>query len=178
MELFVNRDPGRAQLRPLIEIKAFRVACGEFISTSDLEKQELEIAGFAPLPDGVRFRKGMFAVRARGTSMQPRIDDGDWCIFVPDPGGTRNNRLVLVEDRNKSGVERYTLKRYRSKIDHRPDGTWVHSEITLWPLNALDHAPIPLDAHGNYDISGWFVGRVRQISRVEEYRYEYVFDEI
>src|SRR5262249_60630777 len=97
MGLFVNRGPGRAQLRPLIEIKAFRVACGEFISTSDVEKQELEIAGVAPLREGVRLRKGMFAVRARGTSMQPRIDDGDWCICVPDPGGTRNNHLVLVE---------------------------------------------------------------------------------
>ena len=178
MGLFVNRDPGSARLRPLIEIKAFRVACGEFISISDVEKQELEVAGWAPVPDGIRFREGMFAVRARGPSMQPEIDDGDWCIFVPDPGGTRNNRLVLVEDRSRSGVERYTLKRYHSEKEQRSDGTWRHSEITLWPLNALDHAPIPLDAHGNYDIGGWFVGRVRQISRIEEYRYEYVFDEI
>src|ERR1017187_2030397 len=145
MAVFVNRDPGRAQLRPRIEIKPFRVACGEFISTSDVERQELKTAGFALVPDGIRFRKGMFAVQARGTSMQPRIDDGDWCIFVPDPGGTRNYRLVLVEDRNKSGVERYTLKKYRSKIDQRSDGTWVHSEIAMWPLNVFEHAPIPLD---------------------------------
>ena len=54
----------------------------------------------------------------------------------------------------------------------------MHSEITLWPLNASEHTPIHLDEHGNYDIRGSFVDRVRQISRIEEYRYEDVRDEI
>ncbi len=31
MAVFVNRDPGRTQLRPAIEIMPFRVTCGEFI---------------------------------------------------------------------------------------------------------------------------------------------------
>ena len=110
--------------------------------------------------------------------MMPRIDDGDWCIFVPDPGGTRNNRFVLVEDRSKIGVERYTLKKYRSKIAQLRDGTWVHLEITLWPLNASEHAPIRLKAPGDYDIRGWFVDRVRQISCIEEYAYESVLEEV
>lgn len=177
MAIYVNRDPGRAQLRPVIEIKAFRVACGEFISTSDVEKHELENAGYAPVPDEIHYREGMFAVRARGTSMVPRIEHGDWCIFVPDPGGTRQNRFVLVEDRNKIGVERYTLKKYRSKIVELSDGTWMHVEITLWPLNASEHSPIPLNINGNYDIRGWFVDRVRYISLIQDYRYEYVSDE-
>jgi hypothetical protein len=72
---------GAAELRSLIEIKTFRVACGEFVSTAGLEAHELEIAGFAHVPDGIRFQKDMFAARARGTSMQPRIDDGDWLCF-------------------------------------------------------------------------------------------------
>jgi hypothetical protein len=96
---------------------------------------------------------------------------------MPDPGGTRTNRLVLAEDRTQAGIDRYTLKRYQSKIDQRPDGTWVHSEITLWPLNTREHGYIRLDSHGNYDIRGWCVGRARQIFRLERYRYEYVFDE-
>jgi len=95
--------------------------------------------------------------------MAPRIEDGDWCIFIPDLGGTRTNRLVLVE--HHSGEEGYTLKKYRSKITRLPDGTWRHTEITLWPLNASEHSPIYLDANGNYDIRGWFVDRVPHISR-------------
>ena len=74
--------------------------------------------------------------------------------------------------------EASTLKKYRSTIAQLPDGTCFHLEIALWPLNASEHSPIPLDANGNYDIRGWFVGRVRHISRIEGYRYESVMDEI
>ena len=178
MTLIENRDSGRAHRGPPMEVKAFRVACGEFISNSDLYAQEWEKAGFAAVPDGIRYRKGMFAVHATGTSMMPRIEDGDWCIFVPDLGGTRYDRVVLVEDRSKIGVERYTLKKYRSKIVRLKDGTWVHLEITLWPLNASEHSPIHLNANGDYAIRGWFVYRVRQISRMEDYPYESVSEEM
>jgi hypothetical protein len=108
--------------------------------------------------------------------MAPRIDDGDWCIFISDLGGTRANRLVLVEDH--TGEARYTLKKYRSKITQLPDGTWRHTGITLWPLNASEHSPIYLDESRNYAIRGWFVDRVRHISRIEGYRYEPVTDEM
>ena len=110
--------------------------------------------------------------------MLPRIEDGAWCIFVPDIGGTRNNRIVLVEDRSRIGVVRYSLKRYRSKILRLKDGTWLHLGITLWPLNASEHTFIPLEVNGDYDIRGWFIDSVRQISRIPDYEYEPMGEEV
>jgi phage repressor protein C with HTH and peptisase S24 domain len=56
----------------------------------------------------------MFAARARGSSMEPKIDDGTWCLFHPNVVGTRQDRIVLVEDQSKIGGDRYTLKKGHS----------------------------------------------------------------
>ena len=176
-QLFVPEQSVVRSCREM-EVMPFRVACGEFIGSSDVAKEELEQAGFALVPEGFPYQPGMFAVHARGTSMQPRVNDKDWCIFFRDIGGTRQNRIVLVEEIDPTGLERYTLKKYRSDVEHLPDGTWTHRAITLWPLNGSQHLAIPLDGNGDYHIRGWFVGCVRHIQRVEKYQYESFSQEI
>lgn len=94
----------------------FHVACCEFISVSDLNSDELERSGAALVPLGLPSSEGMFAARARGSSMEPKISHGAWCLFHLKTGGTRQDRIVLVEDQGKSGIERYTLKKYHSRI--------------------------------------------------------------
>ncbi len=140
-----------------MEVKAFRIACGEFISTSDVEQEELEKEGTAQIPKGFPRENHLFTARARGDSMEPKIENGAWCIFRPNPVGTRQDRIVLVEDQSKIGVDRYTLKKYHSTKTHFQDGS-----------------PILLETDGDYRICGWYIGCVLQIQRVEKIRYENV----
>ena len=99
--------------------------------------------------------------------MEPKIENGAWCIFRPNPVGTRQDRIVLVEDQSKIGVDRYTLKKYHSTKTHFQDGTWAHDRIELLPLNRSGHSPILLEKDGDYRICGWYIGCVLQIQRVE-----------
>jgi uncharacterized protein len=174
--LFRSRKLAAAQSHCEMEIKSFRIACGEFISVSDVEKEELEQPGMAVVPQGAPYAKGMFAALSRGDSMQPIIADKTWCLFHPDVVGTRQDRFVLVEDQSKIGVDRYTLKKYRSRKVYSPDGTWAHEEILLIPSNPR-YPTIRLEKEGIYRICGWYVGTAARIQRVEQVRYRYVFEE-
>lgn len=139
-------------------------------------REELENPGMALVPQGVPCAEGMFAARGRGSSMEPKISDGAWCLFHSDVVGTRQDRIVLVEDRSKIGVHRYTLKKYHSRKIDSPDGSWVHGEILLLPLNS-GHSPIRLESGGTYRICGWFVGSVSRIQCIEQPRYRYFAEE-
>src|SRR5438105_11944466 len=106
-----------------MQVKAFRIACGDFISESDVEKGEMEKEGTALLPEGFPLQENMYAARARGTSMEPFIKHETWVIFASQRIGTREGQIVLVEDRSKIGEDRYTLKKYHSTKNYFPDGT-------------------------------------------------------
>ena len=156
-----------------MEIKEFRIACGDFIGLTDVNRNEWEKPGKAVVPGGVSWSEGMFAARARGGSMEPKIRNRTWCLFHLDVVGTRQHRIVLVEDRRKSGIDRYTLKKYFSKKVESRDGTWVHEEIWLFPLNP-GFSPIRLENDGTYRVCGWFVGAVSRMSHIRPFPYRYV----
>jgi phage repressor protein C with HTH and peptisase S24 domain len=170
---FRDQEQMPAQICHEMEIKRFRIACGEFIGVSDVDREELEKPGVALVPKGFRYDEGMFAAHARGNSMEPKIAHGTWCLFHTDVVGTRQDRIVLVEDRGETGGERYTLKKYHSLKRYFQDGTWDHEGILLLSLNS-QHAPIRLKEDGCYNICGWYVGNVPQIQRVEQPRYQVV----
>jgi phage repressor protein C with HTH and peptisase S24 domain len=173
MGYFRNRKSGGTRLRREMEIKEFRVACGEFVGLSDISRKDWEKPGKALVPLGASWAAGMFAARARGDSMEPVIRNRMWCLFHPDVVGTRQHRFVLVEDRSKNDIARYTLKKYFNRKINSPDGTWEHEEIWLLSLNPA-YCPIRLEDDGTYHICGWFVGAVPRISRVNQPRYRYV----
>lgn len=83
---------------------------------------------------------------------------------------------MLVEDQSRIGVDRYTLKKYHSRKVYSADGSWMHDEIVLLPLNPA-HSPIRLENEGNYRICGWFVGSVSHIQRIEPLGYQRVAEE-
>ena len=88
-------------------------------------------------------KKGMFAARVVGHSMEPRIPSGAFCLFRQCPAGSREGKLLLVQVNTHESPEdggRYTVKRYHSKKELTPDG-WRHDSIELQPLNA-DYKPI------------------------------------
>ena len=105
------------------------VAAGKF-----LDNHEVEAEGWEEAPPGLRLAPDMFVARIEGRSMEPRIPDGSLCIFRGGVAGSRQGRLVLVEDRGGAN-HRYTVKRYASTKAQRPDGTWQHERIRLEPLN-------------------------------------------
>lgn len=82
--------------------------------------------------------KSMFVVRAMGDSMQPKINDGDYCVFTRYTGGSREGEIVLVEGYNIKDYDSdnvaCTIKKYHSEKRTTEDG-WEHTKIELIPLN-------------------------------------------
>jgi superfamily II DNA or RNA helicase/phage repressor protein C with HTH and peptisase S24 domain len=114
---------------------------------------------------GHRLSEGMFVAQVSGRSMEPRISDGQWCLFKPCPAGSRRNRLLLVQVNTHLDPEdggRYTIKRYHSTKRNDEEG-WQHQTIELQPLNQ-EYPTIhisPVDAE-DIRIIGEFVSVIRQ----------------
>ncbi len=106
------------------------VAAGKF-----LENPEVTAEGWEEAPEGLKITRDMFTARIAGRSMEPEIPDGSLCVFRHGVTGTRQGRLVLVEQSGGGANDRYTVKRYRSVKQQTPDGTWSHQRITLESLN-------------------------------------------
>jgi SOS-response transcriptional repressor LexA len=79
----------------------------------------------------------MFIATVVGRSMEPRIPDGSLCVFRANVVGSREGKLVLVENfaERDSGGQRYTVKRYHSVKGKSEDGEWTHTMIRFEPLN-------------------------------------------
>ena len=103
---------------------SLRAAAGKF-----LENQEVTAEGWIEAPEGLRLAPDMFVAEIAGHSMQPRIPDGSLCVFRYGVVGSRTGRLVLAEQRDETGDNRYAVKRYRS------DTSEAGKSITLESLN-------------------------------------------
>jgi SOS-response transcriptional repressor LexA len=116
------------------------------------ESQPEEI-GWTEVP-GVAVKPGMFVARVTGTSMEPLIPDGSWCLFRPCPAGSREGRIVLVQFASLGAGEnggRFTVKKYHSEKTVTADG-WRHDRIQLLPLNPL-FEPITLEPEDASDLT-------------------------
>jgi phage repressor protein C with HTH and peptisase S24 domain len=72
---------------------------------------------------GVLLKPCMFVTRVTGTSMEPIIPDGSWCLFRPCPVGSREDRIVLVQFASPAVGEnggRFTVKKYHSEKSSPP----------------------------------------------------------
>ncbi len=100
------------------------------------ENMAVEPEGWVEAPLHLRLHDKMFVATVTGRSMEPVIPDGARCIFRAGVAGTRQGKLVLVENREESeaGGERYTVKRYRSFKRVEGD-SWRHEKIVMEPLN-------------------------------------------
>jgi SOS-response transcriptional repressor LexA len=113
---------------------SLRVAAGKF-----LENDEVTEDGWIEAPEDVRLSQGMFVAQIEGHSMEPYIPDGALCVFRAGVTGSRQGRLVLVENLETTGTNRYTVKRYQSEKDKSPGDdsaeAWRHTRIHLESLN-------------------------------------------
>jgi len=103
---------------------SLRAAAGKF-----LENREIQEEGWIEAPEDLRLGPEMFVAEIAGHSMEPRIPDGSLCVFRYGVVGSRTGRLVLAEQREDTGDNRYAVKRYRS------DRTEAGKSITLESLN-------------------------------------------
>jgi SOS-response transcriptional repressor LexA len=111
-----------------------------------------EDIGWTEVP-GVSLKDGMFVARVTGTSMEPLIPDGSWCLFRPCPAGSREGRIVLVQLATDGAGEnggRFTVKKYRSEKTVTADG-WRHDRIQLLPVNPA-FEPIEIEAEAGADL--------------------------
>jgi hypothetical protein len=127
---------------PLVPLQA---AAGGFGSPQFLEGGDWN---WVQLDAAHRVRPGMFVAQVVGKSMEPRIQDGSYCLFAGPVAGTRQGKTVLVQLLDAADPEtgqRYTVKRYESEKAASEDGTWRHVRVTLKPNNPA-FEPIVLTA--------------------------------
>jgi SOS-response transcriptional repressor LexA len=108
---------------------SLRAAAGKF-----LENAEISEDGWIEAPEDLRLAPDMFVAEIAGHSMEPRIPDGSLCVFRHGVAGSRQGRLVLVENLETAGNNRYTVKRYQSVKTETEQG-WQHARIHLESLN-------------------------------------------
>ena len=69
--------------------------------------------------------------------MNKKIQNGSYCLFKQDSGGTREGKIVLVEHYNIQDSNfgaGYTVKTYHSK-KNITDESWSHKSIVLKPAS-------------------------------------------
>ena len=111
-----------------------------------------EEIGWTKVP-GVSLKPGMFVARVTGTSMEPLIPDGSWCLFRTCPAGSREGRIVLVQLGTDGAGEnggRFTVKKYHSEKTVTADG-WRHTSLQLLPVNPA-FEPIEIEAEAAADV--------------------------
>jgi SOS-response transcriptional repressor LexA len=111
-----------------LPLYSLRAAAGKFGADEEVREED-----WVRAPEGLRLTEGMFVAHVEGHSMEPRIRDGSLNIFRAPVVGSRQGKIVLVE---LMGVhERFTVKRYTSKIAQAGEDEWRHERIRLEPLN-------------------------------------------
>lgn len=160
VESNVNHDVKYVDYVPFYSLKA---ACGYFGEGEDVQESGwINVSGYGKL------NRNMFVVRACGNSMEPRIKDGDYCLFRSNVVGSRNGKIVLVQHRNFYDSETggsYSIKKYSSrKTVDEATGEWRNEQIILQPLNET-YNPIVIDnSDMDYDnefmVIGEFIGIV------------------
>lgn len=143
----------------LLPVYSLRAACGYFG-----DGEEVEELGWMRVEGMGRLNKDMFVVQAVGQSMEPRIHNGDYCIFEKYSGGSRQGKIVLAQHRgyfDEDNAGAYSIKEYSSEKSYNDDGSWQHESITLRPFNPA-YEPIRIDAEDaeSFAIIGEFVGVV------------------
>lgn len=123
-------QPKVLPFRTHLPVYTLRVAAGRF-----LENEEVREEGWQEAPDNLRLSPDMFVARIAGHSMEPLIPDGSLCVFRAGVKGTREGRLVLVENLETTGTNRYAVKRYRSEKAQGEGGEWRHKRVRLESLN-------------------------------------------
>jgi len=139
-----------------LPLYSIRAACGKFSNYEPVTE-----IGWVKVENIGRLHPGMFVIQATGHSMEPKIHDGDFCVFRQNIVGSRRGKIVLVQHNDHYDLDHggaYSIKLYTStyKIDPQT-GEWSHETITLQPLNKT-YSPIHLTENDEFHVIGEFLG--------------------
>jgi phage repressor protein C with HTH and peptisase S24 domain len=112
----------------------FYAAAGSF-SEMQFEKD----FSLIELPDSLKYNNDYFACKIIGESMNRTIPNGSICLFKAYTGGSRNGKIVLVENidiQDQDFNSAFTIKTYSSEKIVTEEG-WEHNSIILRP-NSFD----------------------------------------
>lgn len=119
--------------KTLLPVYSLKAAAGYFGSGEAVEQEGwVEAGGVGKLDER------MFVARAFGRSMEPRIHDGDYCVFRANPVGSRKGKIVLAKYRGPADPDTggsFTVKKYTSEKIVNAETEWRHRRVTLSPLN-------------------------------------------
>ena len=143
-----------------LPVYPLRAACGYFDECGSLPEEEadgwLDVSGQLE-----HLNKDMYIVHAEGKSMEPKIHDGDLCVFEKT-AGSRQGKIVLAKAKDELDPDAgsYTIKQYSSESKTDEDGRIIHTRIVLSPLNS-EFQPIVLEAdmaeEGEFQVYGELV---------------------
>lgn len=117
-----------------IPLYDFYAAAGTF-SEMQTENEFTLIEG----PETIKENNDYFACKIIGESMNRVIPNGSICLFKPYKGGSRNGKIVLVENidiHDQDFNSAFTIKTYSSEKVVTAEG-WSHTSIVLRP-NSFD----------------------------------------
>lgn len=129
---------------PLYSIKA---ACGPHEFNFSDEGLDNDLGWIDASKFGHRLNKNMFVIQAVGHSMEPRINDGDYCVFewyTSENAGSREGEIVLAKDVTEYDDDysgRFTIKKY-----HRVS----ESVVELRSIN-VGHPTFILEQNGEFE---------------------------
>ena len=122
-----------SRIRPFVSHLPFYTLRAAATKFGELMESEQE--GWVRVPEKLRMSEGMFVAQVVGQSMEPRIPDGSLCVFRAPVVGSRQGRLVLIEQMNEYDIAwRYTIKRY-GRLSPLVEGEERTEKIRLEPLN-------------------------------------------
>jgi len=140
-EKIVGFIEDRLKFNEYLPVYSLEAAAGKFGGGYEAKEH-----GWIHVNIGRRLNRKMFVAKVVGKSMEPRIPDGSYCVFMADVVGSRQGKVVLVQHHDISDSETggsYTVKRYKSEKRYEKDETWFHERIILEPINR-DFEPIVL----------------------------------
>lgn len=121
-------------LKNPIPLYDFYAAAGTF---SEIQSEK----DFTLIEGPANSKSDFFACKIVGESMNRVIPNGSICLFKPDSGGSRNGKIVLVENRDIQDQDfnsAFTIKTYSSEKLVTEEG-YQHTLILLRP-NSFDNS--------------------------------------
>lgn len=117
---------------PLYTVKG---ACGHFL---EAEEESDTILGWVKISNtnfSTKRSKDYFVIQAQGDSMEPKIHDGDFCLFSNGGKIPRGSIVVAgIHDMDLDYHGRFTIKQF-TQIYTYDDGNILHESVELIPLN-------------------------------------------
>jgi SOS-response transcriptional repressor LexA len=147
-QLLSEAEVGKAAYKTHLPLYSLRAAAGHFGSG-----ESVRTLGWIEARDQGALRKDMFVAQAIGSSMEPKICDGDYLVFRANPAGTRQGKIVLAQYRGMADPDTggsFTVKLYAPHKGAAGRGRDLSKSITLKPLNR-QFKPIELQAASGED---------------------------